>query len=61
MKSPCYGCDERSVRCHSTCDRYATFRGYCDNIIAARAAINAGDDYRSASRERCIRKNMRRR
>lgn len=26
MKSPCMVCEERVIRCHVTCDKYAEFR-----------------------------------
>lgn len=59
MKSPCLDCDERAFRCHGTCERYGKFHAYRESIIAGRAAVNSGDDYRSEHRERAIRKNMR--
>ena len=26
IQSPCYGCEGRTVGCHSTCDKYKDFR-----------------------------------
>lgn len=25
MKNPCYGCEKRSITCHSECEAYLTF------------------------------------
>ena len=59
MKAPCYGCEERAFRCHSTCERYGRFHANRDAIINARAAENSMGEYVSLSRERNIRKNYR--
>lgn len=29
-KSPCFGCENRTVGCHSTCEGYNTFRNNAD-------------------------------
>lgn len=29
-KSPCYGCNDRHMLCHSDCSRYEEFRGEVD-------------------------------
>lgn len=30
IKSPCMGCPERKVGCHSTCDKYLDYRSKLD-------------------------------
>lgn len=31
VRSPCYGCEDRKVGCHSLCDRYKAYRGVQDS------------------------------
>ncbi len=37
MKSECYGCTERHLGCHATCESYKKFRETMDEINEARA------------------------
>lgn len=32
IKSPCYGCQNRTVTCHSDCEKYLEYRNECDRI-----------------------------
>lgn len=44
IKVPCKGCTERCLHCHSTCDKYATYR---QQIEAHRAQERAEYDTES--------------
>lgn len=41
VKSPCYGCTERKVGCHSNCDTYLDFQQKVKEQNAKRDMINA--------------------
>ena len=36
---PCYGCNERTAECHSTCSKYKDWRQYKDKLNAVRAGV----------------------
>ena len=36
MTAPCKDCQDRELRCHSTCDRYKEFRSKRDEFINAK-------------------------
>lgn len=38
-KTPCFGCDERQVGCHSTCEKYIQYSQHrCEQIAKAKEA-----------------------
>ncbi len=41
MKAPCKDCPERSVMCHSECDKYLAFKEYRKKVAADKIAQNA--------------------
>lgn len=51
LKSPCYGCAERVLYCHSTCERYLAFQDKCKaiqteryNDLVANSALSDGNN-----------------
>lgn len=34
IESPCLGCTDRAVGCHSRCDKYAAYRAEVDKVHA---------------------------
>ena len=40
MKAPCKDCPERSVTCHSECEKYLAFKEYRQKVTADRATQN---------------------
>ena len=38
-KTPCYGCNERKVRCHGVCQMYRTYRERLDAYNAENAVV----------------------
>lgn len=56
MKAPCMNCTDRQLGCHSSCEDYAKFREYRDNINSARASLGFMGEYDSRNRTRAIRK-----
>ena len=49
--SPCYGCTERSPKCHSTCEEYMQFKADFEQTKAQRRAANVIEEYTSAKIE----------
>ena len=43
--SPCKGCPERMLGCHSNCEAYASFRAECDALLEARRSKQEYNDY----------------
>ena len=44
MKTPCYGCTERRVGCHSSCEKYAQYRAWVDKKHEEEYKIKAMED-----------------
>ena len=42
MICPCKGCEDRTIKCHSVCERYKAYREEIDRINSARRS-NYGD------------------
>lgn len=50
VKTPCYDCKERSVGCHSRCEKFSEYRARLDD--EKNAAFNAvADDHKVAEYE----------
>ena len=45
MKVPCFECDRRKPKCHSTCKEYKEYREYLDGIQEKRQKENRYADY----------------
>lgn len=52
--SPCYGCTERSFKCHSTCEEYMQFKTDFEQAKAQRRAANVVEEYTSTKIEESI-------
>lgn len=54
--APCFGCEQRELGCHSTCERYGEFRKALDEYNAIIAEYNAREkmvvDYQVKRTER---------
>nr|DAI76690.1 MAG TPA: hypothetical protein [Caudoviricetes sp.] len=37
INSPCYGCQIRTTRCHTDCEKYLEYKSKCDNRRAERS------------------------
>lgn len=37
INSPCYGCQIRTTRCHTDCEKYLAYKSKCDNRRAERS------------------------
>lgn len=42
IKSPCYGCTNRIVGCHSRCEHYKEYKARSDEILNARHRESSG-------------------
>ena len=45
VKSPCYGCQHRTVTCHNDCEKYSKYKNECDRIRAERMKRYDFEDY----------------
>lgn len=44
-EAPCYGCQTRSERCHSDCDKCLEYKSECDNRRTERSKNYDFNDY----------------
>ena len=58
-QSPCQGCEERAVGCHTTCERYAEYREafekWRDTVNGERQKEARADSFRKATAWRVMR------
>lgn len=45
MKVPCYKCEDRSIRCHSTCEKYKAFAENREKIREQKAKEREMDSF----------------
>ena len=38
-RSPCYGCPDRALGCHASCERYAAYREQQERVYQARRDV----------------------
>lgn len=61
MDSPCKGCTERVLYCHSSCSKYAAFRQALDVANAKAAAERAETDFLCEVKRAIINESLRKR
>lgn len=59
MDAPCKDCKDRSMTCHSECEKYLLFKRERERNKQEYLKKRQGTDYRSAFTEKVIRKRMR--
>lgn len=58
MYTPCKDCTDREIGCHSSCDKYATYRAIIDEYKnATYGQRKAAGEYREYRRDLMIRVN----
>lgn len=60
MKIPCYNCPDRSIGCHSACDKYLAFRRereaeYAQNVLNGAASYGCKQSH---VLQRCDKKHL---
>ena len=45
MKAPCLNCPDHAVGCHSTCQKYASYKSYLEEMRNARKREQVTSDF----------------
>jgi hypothetical protein len=61
MDAPCKDCKDRTLHCHSKCEKYLKFRQERDKALVTEYALKESQNYRSAETEKTMRRRQRRR
>lgn len=61
LQSPCQGCEDRCIGCHTTCGDYAIYKAELEAIRARQIAENAEIEFSRAVKNACLRKAMKKR
>lgn len=59
--SPCKGCDDRCIGCHSSCGDYAEYKKLVESDREERARISDEYEFHNAEKRECFRRFSKRR
>ena len=61
IKTPCYNCPDRHLKCHAHCERYLEYAKECQAVrdMRMKYAIEANDKFESIQRAQKRRRNRR--
>lgn len=54
VENKCYGCQERKLRCHSSCKHYLAYKKHLEQIKEKQRNENLYHDYQAEKRERFL-------